>query len=686
MLTPGLPLGGDAAALEALAEAESGRLGDMDLGDVEVALEMLAVVADLDEVDQRILAVVALANFDDRIGRAIGLLHDDVSRTRPSIGLMARLLDLGGSSQRIGTRDEVLHAAGPSGTLSHLGLTDVVGAYGDPEVPIANREIVLHPRVVASLLRGGPLAIPDPRLGPALNLDREQDRVSTAENEARALALVERLVSLRESPETVGLLCAGPDPGVALDVARAVAGQADAAVLKVHVSLALSGGETLADLARTVRRESVLLRALPVWLGVPDPTRADDPHFEHRLAQLFIDAPWPLVIHCEHAWTPPSDARLTLVHVPAPVPGLKARTELWQRNDVSGSPASEGVADILAASFVVPRSAIRAARLDAAATEALLGGDSATHLHCAAHRQAAARLVHFAAKVTPRATWSDIKVPGGVTNQLYEIDWRIAHRARVYEEFGFGGAASGRRGFLALFAGPSGTGKTMAAEILAGGQGFDLYKVDLSALVSKYIGETEKNLSQVFGDAESAHAILFFDEADALFGKRSEVKDAHDRYANIQINYLLQRVEAYDGVVILATNMRQNIDEAFLRRLDMVVEFPFPDAVTREEIWRGIWPENVVVDPAVDFAALSRKFRLSGGSIRNSVIDAAFRAAARNGHGGTLTIEADDLYLALAREYQKLGRPVLRSDFGDEYALVLEGVFAGASASEEGNG
>lgn len=683
---PGVPLGGDAAALAALADAARGSLGDLDLDEVDATLDGLAAVADLDDVDRFIVAVAAFANFDDRVGRAIGLLHDDVSRTRPSIGLMARLIERAKPSERMGTRAEVLHAAGPNGTLAHLGVIDIVGAYGDPDVPMANREIVLHPRVVATLLRGGPLVIPDPVLGPALTLDRADDRLSTPDSDTRALDWIERLLALRDGAETVGLLCAGPEPRVALDVARAFAEQADSAVLKVNISLALSGDETPASLGRIVRRESVLLRALPVWLGLPDPASKDDPHFAHRLAQLFIDAPWPLIIHGEHAWTPPSDEPLTLVHVPAVAPSLPERSQLWQRTNISGTPASAEVAEILAAAFVVPRNAIRAARLDAAASEALLGGDSAEHLRRGAHRQAAARLVHFAIKVTPRATWSDIKVPPGVTKQLREIDWRIAHRARVYDELGFGGTASNRRGFLALFAGPSGTGKTMAAEILAGGQGFDLYKVDLSALVSKYIGETEKNLSQIFADAESAHAILFFDEADALFGKRSEVKDAHDRYANIEINYLLQRVEAYDGVVVLATNMRQNMDEAFLRRLDMVVEFPFPDAATRAEIWGDIWPERVAVDPSMDFLTVSQKFRLSGGSIRNSAVDAAFRAAARNGHGENLKIEADDIYLALAREYQKLGRPVLRADFGEAYDTVLEGVFAGSRTEGRDDG
>ena len=171
--------------------------------------------------------------------------------------------------------------------------------------------------------------------------------------------------------------------------------------------------------------------------------------------------------------------------------------------------------------------------------------------------------------------------------QLQEICQRVAHRQRVLDEWGFGAKLSLGKGVTALFAGPSGTGKTMAAEMIANALGLDLYKIDLAGVVSKYIGETEKNLDRIFTAAENANAILFFDEADALFGKRSEVRDSHDRYANIEISYLLQKMEEYDGIAILATNLRQNLDEAFVRRLAFTVHFPFPDEESRRRIWRA---------------------------------------------------------------------------------------------------
>jgi SpoVK/Ycf46/Vps4 family AAA+-type ATPase len=205
-----------------------------------------------------------------------------------------------------------------------------------------------------------------------------------------------------------------------------------------------------------------------------------------------------------------------------------------------------------------------------------------------------------------------------------------------------------------LFAGPSGTGKTMAAEIVAGELGLDLYKIDLSATVSKYIGETEKNLARVFAAAERANAILFFDEADALFGKRSEVRDAHDRYANIEIGYLLQRMEEYDGVAVLATNLRRNMDDAFVRRMHVTVEFPLPDEEDRRRIWDAIWPSATPRHADLDVAALASRFELSGGHIRNIALAAAFLAAA---DGEVVTL--DHVMRATRREYQKIGKVLL---------------------------
>ena len=199
----------------------------------------------------------------------------------------------------------------------------------------------------------------------------------------------------------------------------------------------------------------------------------------------------------------------------------------------------------------------------------------------------------------------------------------------------------------------------MAAEVLAREIGVDLYKVDLSAVVSKYVGETEKNLNRIFAEAEDANAIIFFDEADALFGKRGEVKESKDRWANMEVNFLLQRVEEYAGTVIMTSNLRQNIDSAFLRRIHVIVEFPFPDAEAREKIWRGVFPPDFDCPEEIGFVA--KRFKLAGGSIKNIIIDAAFRALAEDELSQTITLR--HLLISVAREYQKLGLPITPGEF-----------------------
>jgi len=202
-----------------------------------------------------------------------------------------------------------------------------------------------------------------------------------------------------------------------------------------------------------------------------------------------------------------------------------------------------------------------------------------------------------------------------------------------------------------LFAGPSGTGKTMAAEVIANALGLDLFRIDLSSVTSKYIGETEKNLERIFQAALRSNSVLLFDEADALFGKRSEVSDAHDRYANIEISYLLQRMEQYDGITILTTNQRSNLDEAFVRRLAFTINFPFPEQDERCALWQKVWPSHTAIEPGVDFGILARRFRLSGGNIRNIALSAALRAVAE-----ARPVALRDILHATRREYEKVGR------------------------------
>ena len=266
------------------------------------------------------------------------------------------------------------------------------------------------------------------------------------------------------------------------------------------------------------------------------------------------------------------------------------------------------------------------------------------------------RLEALAQRIEAKAVWDDLILPADELALLRQLPAQVRGRAQVYDDWGFRRRMNRGLGIAALFAGESGTGKTMAAEVLANELRLNLYRIDLSAVVSKYIGETEKNLRQLFDAAEDGGAILFFDEADALFGKRSEVKDSHDRYANIEINYLLQRMEAYRGLAILATNMKSALDPAFMRRLRFVIHFPFPSREERRRIWQRIFPPETPVD-GLDIDHLAR-LTLTGGGIHNTAVNAAFLAAEAGRPVGM------DLVLRAARaEFIKIGRPVNEADF-----------------------
>ena len=262
----------------------------------------------------------------------------------------------------------------------------------------------------------------------------------------------------------------------------------------------------------------------------------------------------------------------------------------------------------------------------------------------------------LAQRLEAKATWEDLVLPEPETKALQQIVAQVRHRNRVYEEWGFARKMNRGLGISVVFAGESGTGKTMAAEVIANELGLNLYRIDLSGVVSKYIGETEKNLRRVFDAAEDGGAILFFDEADALFGKRSEVKDSHDRYANIEVNYLLQRLEAYRGLAILATNMKQAMDTAFVRRLRFIVNFPFPGRTERKAIWNRVLPPEVPQED-VDMERLSR-FTLTGGSIHAIALQTAFLAA---DNGGLVTMP--HVLEAIRTEFRKQDRPIVETEF-----------------------
>ncbi|MFB2769546.1 ATP-binding protein [Pelatocladus sp. BLCC-F211] len=339
-------------------------------------------------------------------------------------------------------------------------------------------------------------------------------------------------------------------------------------------------------------------------------------------------------------------------------PNFHEQNQIWQQILVQVAPELNGQVKRLVSQFNLSPATIRAACAEAAG-HLYLGHkqDLGNILWDACRMQAHPRLDELAQHIPPAADWEDLVLPEPQREILREIAAHVRQRVTVYETWGFAAKNSRGLGISALFAGASGTGKTLAAEVLAQELRLDLYRIDLSSVVSKYIGETEKNLRRVFDAAEDGGAILLFDEADALFGKRSEVKDSRDRYANIEVSYLLQRMESYPGLAILTTNLKSAIDTAFLRRIRFVVQFPFPDATQREEIWRRIFPTNTPTE-ALDYTNLAR-LNVAGGNIRNIALNAAFLAA-----DAGEAVQMKHLLRAAQTEYGKLEKSLTEAEVG----------------------
>jgi hypothetical protein len=420
-----------------------------------------------------------------------------------------------------------------------------------------------------------------------------------------------------------------------------------------------------------------LLHASPLVLGNFEAVLQNverGPEFRMALERQIDERGWVLFLLREEqeagaAWFPRHR------HVAITIPELtnEARRNLWVALLSESAPLAtaeiDEIAEALAVKFRLSPGQIAIAFRRCAHVLAGKDADTAAwqaQLHAQAAQISAPRLGALAKKIKPLYHWPQLVLPRKKKELVRDVVRHVQQRRRVMEEWHFNSLMSRGKGLTVLFSGPPGTGKTMAAEVIANALQMDLYRIDLAGVVSKYIGETEKNLSRIFREAEYSDAILFFDEADALFGKRSEVKDAHDRYANIEINYLLQQIENFEGVVVLATNMRQHLDEAFLRRMQVVVEFPMPACEDRVCIWRQSFPKKAPVDAEVDFDFLARQFELAGGHITNIALWAAMLASEEGA-----PISMRHCVRATRRELEKIGRRCIKEEFGI-YSGLLE--------------
>ena len=585
----------------------------------------------LTALDVELLLIALAADLDPRFEPLFGYLNDDVTRRRPSVGLA---LELAGAS---------LASASARGRLIHGPLvTGLLLTVDDAERPLPSRALIVPDRVVAHLLGDD---APDPAAAPALT---EAPALAWGSPTAvvRAVRAGARLLYLRESSlsSSVGLAV------TALEQAGFGAITVDLAVLSTGTR------EEAKRTARIVAREALLSgRGL-----VAHPVPVEDP----GVLQELCAGDLPTVFVGHGPWDPAWVREPALV-VDATDPSAEDRTLLWQQ-ELGGSAGDLPVGPATAQFRLDPtqiRMAARSAVRQAAASERHVVTEA--HLAAGARAQNSAALDRLARRVQPAVGWDDLVLPATALSALHELEIRARHRERVLGDWRMRPGGGRGHGVVALFAGDSGTGKTMAAEVIARELELDLYVIDLASVVDKYIGETEKNLDRIFTAAQRTNAVLLFDEADAVFGKRSDVKDAHDRYANIESAYLLQRIESFDGLAILATNLRANIDDAFLRRLDVLIDFPMPDAEHRSRLWDISLAHGVPRAKDLDLEFLGTSFELSGGAIRSAAVTSAYLAAADDG-----PVAMRHLIGGVQREYRKLGRLTLEGEFGRYWDLI----------------
>jgi ATP-dependent 26S proteasome regulatory subunit len=381
------------------------------------------------------------------------------------------------------------------------------------------------------------------------------------------------------------------------------------------------------------------------------------------LTECLTDFPLPTILAGHIPWSKNGVFANTLFYsVELAMPPIGLQKAFWKKmltRQIQG--AQKSWAEHLAVRYRLTPGQIKDA-INFARTKHVTSGDGQriqlVDLCTACRNQTNHKLRELATKIEPRCGWKDIVLPQDKVDLLREICNQVEHRHRVYDQWGFGKNMARGKGLSVLFTGSPGTGKTLAAEVMANELGLDLYKIDLSGVVSKYVGETEKNLDGIFKEAEASNGILFFDEADALFGKRTQISDAHDRYANIEVSYLLQKMEEYEGIVILATNLRDNMDAAFTRRIKFVVEFPFPDEESRLQIWKDHVPKEAPVNRSINYQYLAERFPLSGGNIANTVLNSAFLASDIGSE-----INMDTIIQGTKREYEKVGKLWDEHDF-----------------------
>ena len=587
---------------------------------------------DLDQPSLDVLWLCAAPELDARFARVYAFLLEDPLRQLATPRLIASLLE--GDRAAPG---QTLACLGADAPLRRRGCVQLIEIEGG--MPLADQPVRLAPQLAGFLLG---TQLQDAGLDP---------RLRRREPPEHAMG----------RPETVARIRAALDVGAQPPVVLSGSDAAELLALAAQRGLIVIDGRAAGE-AELVARAG-LIAALEdrlvafAFAGAPAPDDA-------AALRALIESRATRGLVCASTLDVASRlGSLEAIAIEVPVPTPAERRAAWSA--LAGVTATGEVAAKFRLSIEQIAQAARIAR-----AEAEVDGREAPSeddLDAGARQTSRSALGDRAVRLAPDHTWEELVLPERQLEQLRSISAYLRHRDQVLTEWGFERAVSGRLGLAVLFAGESGTGKTMAARVLAGDLGLELFAINLATVVSKFVGETEQNLESIFAAAEGSNAILLFDEADALFGRRSEVSESSDRYANIEVAYLLQRIEAHTGAVILTTNLKQNLDPAFLRRLDFVIDFRFPDEDDRRRMWRSVMPAQAPLAEDVDFEFLAARFKLSGGSIRNCSLAAAFEAAAAG-----QPVRMAHIVRAIASEYRKLGRLTLESDFGSYFGMLRD--------------
>jgi len=635
---------------------------------IHLPLHQLSYLFHLTPFELDILLTCLAPELNLKYEKLYAYLQDDVTKKHPSVNLILDLL-CSTHGQRINARTSFCSQA-PLLKYYLIRFAD-----DTQQKPLLSRGLKLDDRIVNFLLGFNFLDSRLDSFAKIINPERDWSAVVMDH------LLKERLIQLskehfkkRIGDGLIFYFCGSYGAGKKL-IAEALCQDLKLPLIIADTRELLNTEINFEKATRLLFRET-LLQPAAVYLDHFDRLVTDDPkdiHYRNILIKAMEEFSFVTFLAGEKMWNPPTTLKKhTFVKIEFPIPTYPLRKRLWELSLDGQYPVSpKANIDGLANKFRFTGGQIQDASAHARSLAMMRpnkgdGRITMEDLYQSCRAQSNQKLSAMARKIIPQYSWADIVLPSDKLQQLKEICNYVKYRQMVYTNWGFDRKFSLGKGLNILFSGPSGTGKTMAAEIIAHKLKLDLYKIDLSCVVSKYIGETEKNLSKIFKEAETSNAILFFDEADALFGKRSEVRDSHDRYANIEINYLLQKMEEHEGIVILASNLRKNIDDAFTRRMHFLVDFPFPDEKYRLKIWQNIFPEETPKGEDIDFEFLAKRFKISGGNIKNIALNAAFLAAENS-----KKVDMKHIIQATKREYQKMGKLCMEEDFGKYYDLVI---------------